>query len=139
MSRPQDKPAFAEIAADAWGEALPDWVAALALECDATSQSAVARRLNRSAPALSQIIRKKYPGDLSAFEDLFKGAFLSGRVECPALGLLPLNECRDWRDKSRVFVNVNALRVRMFRACSNCPRNRKKEEDHGEAADPAMD
>lgn len=133
MTRANDKPTFVLKAQKAWKGAVPDWVAMLAAECDATSQSAVARRIGRSSAALSQIIGNKYLGDLSAFEDLFNGVFQASRIECPALGILPLNECRDWRERGRTFVNVNALRVRMFRACAQCPRNRKKEEVHGEA------
>lgn len=116
------------IAIDAWGADLPDWVDALARECAETSQNRVAARMNRSASLVSQVLRNKYAGDMSAVEDVFRGAFLKQTVECPALGTLPSNECRDWRAKARAFVNVNQQRVMMFRACNACPRNRKEAE-----------
>lgn len=115
-----------EKARAAWGPEIPDWVEALAAECAASSQNKVAQALGRSATLVSNVLAKKYPGDLAAVEDLFNGAFLNARVGCPALGLIPTNECRHWREKARRFVNINALRVRMYRACVNCPRNRKE-------------
>lgn len=113
------------IAHAAWGDALPDWVEAMAKECASSSQSKVATRMNRSASLVSNVIRNKYPGDMSAVEDVFRGAFQAQTVDCPALGTMPSNECRDWRVKARQFVNVNQQRVMMFRACNACPRNKK--------------
>lgn len=115
-----------EIARECWGVAMPEWVGQLAAECEASSQNKVAARIGRSAALVSQVLRAKYPGDLEAVEELFNGVFNAATVECPALGTLPANECRTWREKSRAFVNVNSLRVRMYRACSMCPRNRKE-------------
>ncbi len=114
-----------ETAIKAWGTDLPDWVERLALECAATSQNKVATKINRSAAMISQVLRRKYPGDLSAVEELVQGVFMAAVIECPALGLIPSNECQDWRIKARQFVNVNAMRVRMYRACARCPRNPK--------------
>ena len=116
-------------ARDAWGAALPEWVEAMAHECAKSSQSRVAARLGRSGGLVSQVLANKYPGDLASVEDLFNGVFRAECVQCPALGLLPLNECRDWRVKARKFVNVNTLRVRMYRACIQCPKNRKETDD----------
>ncbi|WP_126976500.1 hypothetical protein [Frigidibacter oleivorans] len=120
-----------ERAQEAWGAELPEWVLALARECarPGMSQSKVAGRLGRSGSLVSQVLARKYPGDLQAVQDLFEGVFRNATVTCPALGHIPTNECRDWRDKQRQFVNVNALRVRMYRACSACPRCRKPEEE----------
>jgi len=111
-----------ETARAAWGADIPDWVEALALACTASSQNKVAARLGRSAAMISQLLRRKYPGDLRAVEDLVRGHLLAGTVECPALGALPMHECRAWMAKATSFENTNALRVRMFRACRLCPR-----------------
>jgi len=117
-----------EIARIAWGATLPDWVQAMAVECTATSQNRVAARMDRSPALISQVLRAKYPADLSAVEERFRGVFLAGRVACPALGTLPSHECQDWRAKSRSFATGNPLRVRMFRACAACPRNAREGE-----------
>lgn len=114
-----------ETAQAAWGDALPDWVAGLAAECAATSQNRVAAKLGRSAALISQVLRNKYPGDMEAVEELFNGAFRSVAVSCPALGTIPANECRLWRERARKFTGTNSLKVRMFRACNHCPRHRK--------------
>lgn len=116
--------AASETARTCWGEALPVWVADLAAECDRSSQNKVAAKMGRSAALVSQVIRAKYPGDLAAVEEVFKGAFQGATVVCPALGNLPANECRDWRAKAQSFASGNPLRVRMYRACTGCPRHR---------------
>lgn len=117
-----------EIAEDAWAEDLPEWVAALAAECAATSQNRVARRLGVSGSMISQVLRRKYPSDLTPLEERFLGSYRNARVECPALGLVPLNECRVWREKARSFAAGNPLRLRMYRACARCPRNASAKE-----------
>ncbi|WP_413874136.1 hypothetical protein [Albidovulum sp.] len=123
MSAPVEK------ARAAWGPAIPEWVEALAVECGATSQNRVAAAIGRSASLVSLVLANRYAGDLAAVEELFNGVFRAARVECPALGTIPANECRRWREKSRRFVNVNALRVRMYRACAHCPRNAREAAD----------
>lgn len=113
-----------EIAQGAWGPAIPDWVARLASECEATSQNAVAKRLGRSASLISTVLRAKYPGDMTAVEDIVRGALMSATIQCPVLGDLPTHICRLWRDRAKDFAGHNALRVTMFRACHRCPRNK---------------
>lgn len=113
-----------EVARTAWGPDMPDWVARLAVECAATSQSRVAGRLKRSSSLISTVLRAKYPGDLAAVEELVRGALMAAVVDCPALGDLPTHECQEWRRRSRIFTGHNALRVQMFRACARCPRNK---------------
>lgn len=112
-----------ETARRCWPD-LPDWVEALAEACRATSQSRVADRIGRSPALVSQVLRRKYAGDLRAVEDLVRGALMAGTVDCPALGRLPTHECRGWMAKARAFGNTNALRVQMYRACQACPRFR---------------
>lgn len=121
-----------DIAREAWGEAVPDWVIVLAQACDATSQSRVADRIGRSSSLVSGVCANTYKGDLEAVEDLVRGVFMGSEVACPVLGPLPTHVCREWRVRSRAFSNVNTQRVRMFRACNRCPRNQKSEGDHGD-------
>ncbi len=113
---------FAEIVAEAWSGQAPDWIRALAGECDQASQAAVARRMGCSGSALSAILRNRYQGSLPAFEELFRSHFEGVEVSCPALGVIPAHVCRGWREKARTFANTNAQRVAMYRACRGCPR-----------------
>lgn len=115
------------IAREAWGDALPDWVQALAEACDLTSQNAVAKRLKRSAPLVSNVISHKYAADMTAIEERVRGVLMKAVVDCPALGELPTDVCQTWRQGSRRFAGHNALRVRMYRACNRCPINRRAE------------
>ncbi|MDT8856457.1 hypothetical protein RNZ50_15795 [Paracoccaceae bacterium Fryx2] len=116
-----------DIARAAWGAALPGWVEALAIECGRSSQTAVAKQLDRSGALISQVLRNKYPADLAGIEERFNGVFQDATVMCPALGVIPANECQDWRLKARAFALGNPTRTRMYRACGGCPRNQKEE------------
>lgn len=118
-----------DIARAHWGAPLPDWVEALAKACTQSSQNKVAARLGRSAALVSNVLRRRYPGDMAAVEELVRGHLLAETVNCPSLGVLPLHECHAWRAKARDFQNTNSLRVRMWRACQMCPRNAKGGDD----------
>ena len=117
MSVP-DAPILAR-AREAWGEDIPDWVVELARQCDAASQNKVAERMKRSATVVSQVLNRKYAGSYRSIEDVVRGVFMAGTVECPQLGTIPSSACRDWQRQP--FINTNAQRVAMYRACRRCP------------------
>lgn len=106
---------------EAWGKPAPDWIRALALACTRSSQNKVAAQIERSSAVVSTVLRRKYEGSYERIEERVRGVLMDGRVECPALGQLPMNECQDWREKSKTFAAGNPTRTRMFRACRNCP------------------
>lgn len=110
-----------EKAREAWGDPLPDWIEALARACDATSQNQAAQKLERSAALVSQVLGRKYPGDLALIEDLVRGVFLKETETCPVLGEIGRQTCRKWRARAARFQNVNSQYVTMFRACNACP------------------
>lgn len=116
-------------ARDAWGKAggLPDWVEALAVECDRTSQNKAAKIMGRSSTLISQILSMSYPADTAAVELRVRGLFMDATVDCPVLGHLAINLCQDWRVRARAFFPGNPVRTRMFRACIHCRHNRKEE------------
>lgn len=116
-----------EVARAAWTDGLPDWVETLAIECGRRSQAAVARDLDRSSAVISQVIRNIYPAETDRIEERVRGVFLNATIDCPALGILPQQECQDWRAKASEFALGNSHRARMFRACNECPRNARKE------------
>lgn len=122
-------PDLIKTAEDAWGTPLPDWIRALAIQCQRTSQNDVARQLARAPALVSTVLRNKYTADTARIEERVRGVFLNGKVICPALGDLPMNECQDWREKARTFAAGNPLRTRMFRACRACPLNQKDTEE----------
>jgi hypothetical protein len=118
-------PSPLEAARAAWADAMPDWVTRLAEECARTSQSKVAGRLGYSGSVVSAILHAKYKGSLEAVEEKVRGVLMGARVECPALGSISTVSCREWRDRAADFSGHNALRVKMYRACCGCPRNRE--------------
>ena len=111
---------------DAWGAQVPDWVAELDRACALASQNRVAKKLGVSAAMISNVLSNKYTGDMARVEDLVRGHFMNGTITCPALGEIPLNKCRDWREKARNFSSANPERVMMFRACPKCPHNHRE-------------
>ena len=117
-------PSPLDVAREHWGDPLPDWIEALARACAGSSQRKVADRLGRSASLVSQVIRKRYEGDMPAVEEAVRGAFMGSVVACPVLGELSTNECQLWRKRSAQFASVNPTWVRMHRACHRCPFNK---------------
>lgn len=107
----------------AWGEAIPDWVTALAEACDRESQNAVAKRLDYSAAAVSTVIGNKYGGALTAVEQAVRGALMSATVACPVMGELPADACNS--HQRAPWAPHNPQRIKFYRACrSGCPHSR---------------
>ncbi|WP_068317453.1 hypothetical protein [Polycladidibacter hongkongensis] len=118
----RDTRLFCEQITDHW-RPVPDWVAALAGECDRTSQVKVAARLGVSNALISGTLKRSYKGDLSRIEELVRGALLSECVECPVLGEITRDICLN--NQSRDFVATSSVRTRVYRACrSGCPHSK---------------
>lgn len=122
------KPDHLSIAKEHWGEDLPDWVKCLAEECARTTQSRVAGKIGYSASVVNQVLKDKYKGNVASVEDVVRGVFMNAEINCPALGMLPTQTCRKWREAARNFSGHNAERVRMYRACTRCPRNNQEDD-----------
>lgn len=111
--------------AASWGPSPPDWVAALAAECDQTSQNKAAARIGVSSAVVSQVLAAKYPGNLAAVADKVRASLLAQTVDCPAMGVMDLSVCLDWRAKAKNFQPTSGLRGRMFDACGACSNNKE--------------
>lgn len=118
-----------ERARAAWADEMPDWVEAMALACERTTQGKVARALDRSAAVISQVLTRTYPASMDRIEERVRGVYLNGQVLCPAKGELPTQHCQDWRDKAREFRMGNPERTQMYRACRQCPRYRQEDAE----------
>jgi hypothetical protein len=114
-----------DTAREFWGAGIPDWVEALALACDRTSQNKVAQEIGRSGSLVSNILRARYPADTGVVEDLVRGHFMRESVECPVMGTIGKQVC----GRTRQFQNVNHQYVTMYRACNRCPLH--KGDDDG--------
>ena len=96
----------------------PRWLTELRHQCANRSQAKVARELGVSGALISQVLKGKYPGDLTRIEKLVRGEYLGDTVTCPILGELELDNCQRYqRDK---IATHNPLRVQLYRACKTC-------------------
>lgn len=106
----------------AWGNP-PDWVRALADACDRATQTEVAKRIGRSAALVSNVLTAKYKGDLTAVEQVVRGALMNGVVDCPVVGELASDTC-DQHQKAK-WSPINPQRIAFYRACrAGCPHSR---------------
>lgn len=121
-----EKITFVSKAEAAWGEALPVEVLTLAEWADASTASAIAKRLGVSPATFSHLIGRKVENhDLGKLFGLIRGALLGETLECPIKGTMSRNTCLKWQGKP--FAPTSADRVRMFHACrSACPHSRLK-------------
>lgn len=106
----------------AWGKSIPDWIAVLAEQCDASSQGAVAKRLRNSPAVVNQVLGKVYKGRVDLVEQRVRGEFMKAVVMCPVLGEISTSDCID--NQTQKFRPTNPLRVQLRRTCPTCP-NRK--------------
>lgn len=119
------------IALDAW-KTLPDWLEVLIVACDApgSSNSKVAKSLGRSPGVISEVLRNRYKGDMTDFENRVRDVLCAEQVKCPALNWISSADCLHWRDEA-TDLKSGPMMVRMYRACHACPRFTKE----GEQAD----
>ncbi|WP_177627801.1 hypothetical protein [Parasedimentitalea marina] len=127
------------VAQDAWGDEIPDWIMTLIRECDGSSQNKVATRLGISAAAVSQVIRKSYQGSYDNVAMRVREIYMSGDIECPAIGEIASEICLHWRDEIRRGTSSDPQRVLMTRFCRKCPRNAPKSSGARDIATPETD
>lgn len=98
------------------------WVDELRAACSRLGQPEVARLIGYSAPTISQVLNDKYPSTLAPIQAKVEQVLMKREVDCPMLGNITINVCRD--HQARKLSTVNPLRVQMYRACrSQCPHS----------------
>ncbi|CUH68021.1 hypothetical protein TG4357_03345 [Thalassovita gelatinovora] len=115
-----------EKACRCWGDDMPDWIDGLARACMDSSQNKVAKEMGYSAALVSNVLAHRYPGDMERVEAVYRGVFEKAVVDCPALGELGMDVCRNWRRKAKRLNPANSQNVMMFRACRSCPLNQEE-------------
>jgi hypothetical protein len=111
----------------------PDWITALAQECDRASQRAVALRIGYSAGAVNQVLAAKYKAPTDRIEQAVRGAYLSAVVDCPAAGQVAADRCLEIQRQP--WAATNPQRVRLYTACrSGCPHSRVNPKDNSKEA-----
>jgi hypothetical protein len=114
---------FVAIARAAWGDAIPDWVLALAEEAKATSGVLVAERIGYSPAVVTHVLRNHYRGDMERVAEKVRGALMGVTVCCPVLGEIGKDRCLD--EQKKPFAGTSSVRSRLHRACrAGCPNSR---------------
>lgn len=104
---------------------MTDWLNALKAECEATSQTAAAKRIGVSASTVNQVLKGSYKGNLARIEERVRGELMREMVECPVLWAISRKRCHD--EQKKPFAPTNPLRVKLFHACrSGCPNSHIK-------------
>jgi len=104
----------------AWGDALPDWVEVLAIECDRSSQAQTAKRIGRSGALVSNVLVNSYGAGLQAVEQLVRAALMSATVLCPVIGEMSSSACLEQQK-----AEWSPRRAMIQAACAaGCPNSR---------------
>ncbi|TCS62560.1 transcriptional regulator [Varunaivibrio sulfuroxidans] len=105
-----------EKARASWGDPLPDWVLALADECDATSQGKTGPKIGyKGAAVVCAVLGNNYRGDLACVEDAVRGALMAVTVACPVDGEIAKNLCI--KNQRMKLTTTSNRRIRLYRAC----------------------
>lgn len=108
-----------------WGDALPDWIEALAHAATKLSGVGVAKKLGISPSQVTQLINATYAGDIGGAEQRVRGALMGVEVECPILGEIGRDRCLD--EQKKKFRGTSAIRTRLYSACrGGCVHSRLK-------------
>ena len=99
----------------AWGEAMPDWIAALARAADGKSVRGVAAKFGVSPALVSLALRNKYPRPLDTLQAKVEAVMAYEIIPCPVMGMITRKHCAHWQNLP--YVGSNALRVAVYRAC----------------------
>lgn len=96
------------------------WLEALDKAVVVHGQKAVAKSLGYSASVVSEVLSGRYKGDLKAVRKAVEGALMGATVDCPVLGELPAQRCR--QIQRQPLAATTPERVRLYRACrGGCP------------------
>lgn len=113
-------PTAIETIATHWGDSAPVWVRLLATACDETSQKKTAVKISRSSALVNQVLKGKYPGDLTDVQNRVEKVF-GIKIPCPELGDIEGAACLVNQQKK--YNPANHAAVSLFVACRRCPHN----------------
>jgi len=124
MARGPEKKDFVAVVRQSWGEDTPRWISVLAERCTEERQATVARRLEVSASMISAVLSNTYTakgGSTAGLEARVRGAYMGETVDCPVLGEIGTDRCRD--EQGQPFRATSAMRAQLYHACRKCPHN----------------
>jgi len=93
---------------------------------DDVGQAEVARRIGRSASAVSQVMSGKYAGDPDTILELIEASFASTTVHCPVMGEVYLADCIEARRRLELpHVPSSGQTADLRRTCPSCHGGKK--------------
>lgn len=126
-----DHVARARAAWRSMGEKVPEYILALASDCNRHSLSIVGHKVGYSGSTLSTILGGNYNGNMAKVEDKLSAIYFAQVIVCPVLGDLKRHKCLENQD--RPFRATSAHRARLYHACRDgaCihSKHTKKDED----------
>lgn len=112
-----------------WGDAMPDWVQALADECARSSQGEAGRKLRRySASVVNQVLSNTYKGNVRRIEYQVRGLIMQQTVNCPVM-YEPITHASCVYAQETSFdqrLALPGISLAFRRACPTCPHFLKK-------------
>ncbi|MBF0165655.1 MAG: hypothetical protein HQM01_14325 [Magnetococcales bacterium] len=103
------------LATKSYGTTIPDWVLALAAECDRSSQVQAARRIGYSPSAVNCVLKRAYQGATSRIQQVVEDRLMQAMLECPFFGPLLRSRCHE------ILEGLGPAAVR--RSCRVCIHN----------------
>lgn len=122
-----------EKAKAAWGGDAPDWIIILARRCDTQSQTAVASFLNVNGGYVSYALRNQHEAYHGRVEDAVRSRLMGETIECPVLGEIAPDVCRQHR-QSRLRA-LGPVQKRLRDACPDCIHNTNRPQHQSEDTD----
>lgn len=108
------------VARASWGEAIPEWVVALAGACDRDNQTRVAQRLGYSPSAVNSILKRSYKGNSKHIQRAVEDGLMQAEVMCPFFGVLLRARCDAYRSGMGLAV--------VRRSCRGCQHNTSRQD-----------
>lgn len=112
----------------AWNYEAPDWVVALAMECDRRGGFRKAAEVaDISRATVSMLIRNRYDRAAESVEHKVRGRLMGDAVECPVLGELRRDRCLEHQARKLGDLGSSPMNVQLYRACQACPNNLRRQ------------
>ena len=106
-----------DTARKSWGT-VPDWIEALARECDKpkSSQRKVGKLLLYSGATINLLLKNRYyPRDHTKIKARIQAVLMVEIIACPVLGVLGRPDCL--KEQAKPLVTCNPISVQLFHAC----------------------
>lgn len=101
----------------------PSWIATLRAAVDRSSIRQVARQIDLSPTAISQVLSGKYRARTDGIAARVRDHLMAQDVDCPVLGRITTARCDV--EQREPFSTANPVAICRYRACrSGCPRFR---------------